>query len=341
MLMKVSYKLVLAGVAAVLAAGCSNSGAPNVPQVAAGAAHFRSPSPNIAQLQSWRAAITHALTPGEGCYTAAYPLTAWKKVACVTAPHRPFIPRSGGGGGLVVGDGNDYAAVTSTLTSNAVGSFPKVKRLRTEEDEGQPNDYSIQLNSNFMSGDQACAGASNPAQCLGWLQFVYSSGSTAAFMQYWLINYTGGGVDCPAGWFTYSNDCYTNSEAVVVPPERVTDLPKISLSGTAVSGGLDTLVFTDGANAYSTTGQDSVMYLSAGWTGSEFNIIGDGGGTQADFNTGTALTVEISLMDGTTNAPTCKSHDGTTGETNNLNLKTCTATGGSVPLVKFGESLKK
>jgi hypothetical protein len=340
MVMKVSYKLVLAGVAAVLAAGCSNSGAPNVPQVAGSAAHFQGPNPNITRLQSWRAAIAHAPTPGKGCYTAAYPLTTWTKVACVAAPNRPYIPRSGGGG-LTVGDGNDYAAVTSTLTSNAVGSFPKVKHLRSETDDGSPNVYSIQLNSNFISGDQACAGAFNPAQCLGWLQFVYSSSERAAFMQYWLIRYTGGSVHCPGGWNSYSNDCYKNSSAVSVPQEVVTQLPQMNLSGNAVNGGLDTLVYMDGTNAYSTTGQDSVMYLSDGWTGTEFNIIGDGGGSQADFNAGAALTVEIDLTDGTTDVPTCQAHDGTTGETNNLNLKTCKATGGTVPQVKFKESLKK
>jgi len=298
---KVAYKLVFAGAAAVLSAGCSTTGAPNVPQVAGGAA----------QRQSWRAAIAHAPTPGEGCYAAAYPLNAWKKVACVAAPNRPYIPRSGVGGSQTVGDGNDYAAVTSTLTSNAVGSFPEVKRLTSETDDGSPNVYSIQLNSNFMSGDLACAGANNPGQCLGWLQFVYSSSSHAAFMQYWLIHYSGGSVHCPSGWFSFSTDCYKNSSAVSVPQEPVTDLQQMNLSGNAVNGGL------------------------------EFNIIGDGGGSQADFNAGTKLTVEIDLTDGTTQKPTCKAHDGTTGETNNLNLKKCKATGGTVPRVRFNESLKK
>ena len=329
--MKVPYKLVLAGVAVVLAAGCSTSGAPNVPQVAGGSANVRGPSPNIARLQSWRAAIAHAPTPGEGCYTAAYPVTTWIKVACVAAPNRPYIPRSGAGHSQTVGDGTDYAAVTSTLTSNAVGSFPKARHLRSETDDGVANVYSLQLNSNFISGDQACAGASNPTKCLGWLQFVYSSSENAAFMQYWLIRYSGGTVHCPAGWNSFSTDCYKNSSAVSVPQEAVTDLPQMNLSGNAVNGGLDTLVFMDGAKAYSTTGQDSVMYLSDGWTGSEFNIIGDGGGSQAVFNAGTSLTVEIALTDGTTNAPTCQANDGTTGETNNLNLGTCTATGGAVP----------
>jgi len=329
--MKVSHKLVFAGVAAVIAAGCSNAGSPNVPQVTGGAAH----------LPSWRAAIAHAPTPGEGCFVATYPLNAWKKVACVAAPNRPYIPRSGAGGSQTVGDGNDYAAVTSTLTSSAVGSFPEVKRLKSETDDGSPNVYSIQLNSNFMSGDQACASAYNPSQCLGWLQFVYSSSSHAAFMQYWLIHYTGGSVHCPAGWFSFSTDCYKNSSAVSVPQEPVTDLPQMNLSGNAVNGGLDTFVYTDGGNAYSTSGQDSVMYLAQGWTASEFNIIGDGGGSQANFNAGTKLTVEIDLTDGTTQKPTCKAHDGTTGETNNLNLKKCKATGGAVPRVRFNESLKK
>jgi hypothetical protein len=83
------------------------------------------------------------------------------------------------------------------------------------------------------------------------------------------------------------------------------------------------------------------VYLSDGWTGSEFNIFGIGGGSQADFNAGTALTVEIDLTDGTTDVPTCQARDGTTGETNNLNLKSCKARGGTVPRVRFGESLKK
>ncbi|HEX3459067.1 MAG TPA: hypothetical protein VHR97_14040 [Candidatus Baltobacteraceae bacterium] len=268
-------------------------------------------------------------------------MITWKKVACVAAPNRPYIPRSGAGGSQTVGDGNDYAAVTSTLTSNAVGSFPTVKRLTSESDGGRSNVYSIQLNSNFMSGDQACAGASNPNLCKGWLQFIYSSSSHGAFMQYWLIHYTGGSVHCPTGWFSFSTDCYKNSSSVSVPQEPITDLSQMDLSGNAVNGGLDTLVYTDGSNAYSTTGQDTVMYLSAGWTGSEFNIIGDGGGSQADFNAGTALTVEIDLTDGTTDKPTCQANDGTTGETNNLNLKKCKASGGAVPRVKFKESLKK
>ena len=346
MVVKIPYKLVLAGLAAALASACSNSSSLNVPQVAGGASaatqnavtggapNFRAANPRYVSVSSFRIAsgapsISRVATPGSGCYAASYPLTTWTRVSCVSAPNRPYIPRSSAGGSQTVGNGHDYAAVTATLISNAVGSFPKVKHLTSEQDGGRQNIYSIQLNSNFMSGDPACAGAFNPAQCLGWLQYVYSSSSHAAFMQYWLIRYTGGAVHCPSGWNSFAPDCYRNSAAVSVPQEPITDLPGINLSGNAVNGGSDTLKFTDGTNAYSTTGQDSVMFLAQGWNGSEFNIIGDGGGSQAVFNAGAALTVEIDLTDGTSDAPTCKANDGTTGETNNLNLKKCKATGGA------------
>jgi hypothetical protein len=291
--------------------------------------------------QNWRAAIAHTAVPDKGCFTAQYPLTVWKQVACVTAPNIPYLPRSGAGAGQTTGDGNDYAAVTATLTSSATGSFPKVKGLTSETDGGQHNVYSIQLNSNFMSNDQACAGAADPTKCLGWEQFVYSSSEHAAFMQYWLIFYN---KTCPGGWNTFSGDCWKNSNAVTVPQEPVTDLSKITLSGTAVAGGIDTINFTDDTHAFNVTGQDSVMFLAAGWTGSEFNIIGDGGGSQANFNAGTKLTVRIDLTDGTLAAPVCQANDGTTGETNNLNLGACKAKKGKgvkLPSVQFVESLPK
>src|ERR1700743_1433561 len=72
---------------------------------------------------AWRAAISSAKLPGAGCFHAAYPLTTWRAVACSTAPQRPYIPASGAGqGAQTTGDGHDYAAVTTNLTSTAVGS---------------------------------------------------------------------------------------------------------------------------------------------------------------------------------------------------------------------------
>lgn len=46
----------------------------------------------------------------------------------------------------------------------------------------------------------------------------------------------------------------------------------------------------------------------------------------------------ITATSGSTAAPTCISNDGTTGETNNLNLGPCTGTGGATPNIQFTES---
>jgi hypothetical protein len=292
-------------------------------------------SPAEAQRQAnWRDAIAKLPTPAEGCFKAAYPTATWTKVQCTVAPTRPYMPRHGHRG-YTVGNGNDYAAVVSTIIGTAVGNFPTVTGLKTETGYGgQANAYSLQLNSQFFT-TSVCNGASNPSNCLGWEQFVYSNTSQAAFMQYWLINY---GNSCPSGgWMSYSGSCYRNSAAVSTPAQTITQLPYLKVSAKAVSGGTDTFVFTTKTEAYTTTGNDSVVNLAKAWHQSEFNVVGDGGGSAAKFNKGTSLTVKIALTDGSSSAPTCEGDDGTTGETNNLTLGSCSTAGGSTPSVTFTE----
>jgi hypothetical protein len=170
---------------------------------------------------------------------------------------------------------------------------------------------------------------------MSWLQYVYSSEERAAFMQYWLI----GIGSCAAGWYSDGQgDCYKNSKSVKVPTIAITSLSQLKMSGTAVNGGKDTLVFTNGTQAYTTSGADTVANLATAWTASEFNVIGDGGGSSATFNAGSSITVKIAVTNGTTNAPKCVANDGTTGETNNLKLGSCSASGGSSPFIQFTQS---
>ena len=291
------------------------------------------PAAPDAQHQAWRAAIEQTPVPQAGCFTATYPSATWTQVQCKVAPKRPYLPR-GGHRGYTVGNGNDYAAVVPGLISSGTGTFPVVTGLKSETGYGgEANTYSLQLNSDFFT-TSACSGSSNPQDCLGWEQFVYSN-SGVAFMQYWLLDY---GSRCPSGgWMQYEGSCYRNSNAVDVPTQVITQLGNLKLSGTAVTNGIDTLVMTTANGAYSTTGNDSVVYLAKGWDQAEFNVVGDGGGSSAKFNKGTSLTVEIALKDGSTSAPTCEGDDGTTGETNNLTLGSCTTAGGSTPYIKFTE----
>jgi hypothetical protein len=282
----------------------------------------------------WREAISRTQVPAEGCFEASYPSLTWSRVECTVAPNVPYRPRSGRISPNA-GDGTDYAAeVTSGLINTTVGSFPTDTGVKKETGLLGANDYSLQLNSNFMN-TATCKGASAPAKCLDWEQFVYSSGYKVAFMQYWLINWNN---TCPSGWFSAGTDCYTNSNGVTVAKEAVTKLKTLKLSGAAKKGGIDTLVMTVGTKAYSTTGADSVVYLATAWKESEFNIIGDGDGSEATFNTGSSVTVNIAVTNGKTAAPKCASDSGTTAETNNLNLGSCAGTGGATPYIEFTES---
>jgi hypothetical protein len=175
-----------------------------------------------------------------------------------------------------------------------------------------------------------------------WQQFIYSpdyqtNGQAAVFMQYWLIGW--GSSRCPSGWMSAGGgDCFRNSSIAVAPDVPITSLAKLTLSGTVVAGGNDTVVFNNGTTAYSITGKDSVVDISAVWRQSEFNVVGNAGGSRATFNSGSHVTVRIALTDGSTTAPTCVANAGSTGETNNLTLGSCTTAGGTNPSVQFPES---
>jgi hypothetical protein len=271
----------------------------------------------------WRDSIATSATPNSGCAHASYPDMSWEPVSCTTAPSRAFA----------VGNGADYAAQSAGLIAKTTGTFLHVTDVATEDDSGTADGYSIQLNSNFMSGTAACNGV---AGCMSWAQFVYSSEEQSAFIQNWLI----GIGTCPDGtWYDDGQgDCYENSAAVDVPVIGITDLSALKMSGGATTGGKDSLVFANGTEAYTTNESDSVTDLASAWSSSEFNIIGDGGGTEAVFNPGASVTVRIGINDHTSNPPTCVANAGTTGETNNLTLSACKTFVASSPAVEFTES---
>jgi hypothetical protein len=304
--------------------------------------------PTAGTKAAWQAAIAHVKEPGRGCYRASYPALTWHAVTCVAAPKFPLSPRSPvapvlparsarHAGPLTVGDGTDYSAQVSGLISQGTGTFTHVSSGITVKGEiggsgGEvANAVSLQLNSQFISGSPACDGASDPSECLAWQQFVYTyKGCTTdtevscIFMQYWLINYD---TTCPSGWFSYSTDCYTNSDAAEVTSLKAKNLGKVKLSGSAASGGNDTVSYSIGSGAVtSVSNSDSEIDLASFWNTTEWGVYGDGGGSEATFNADKSLEAQTALTATSSGAPACI-EEGFTGETNNLTLTTTPALG--------------
>jgi len=306
---------------------------------------------DAAARENWRQVMAHNYASEAGCFQASYPEVVWEKVACKTA-HPLFHPvrsTAANGGGNVTGDGKDYVAEAAGLITQTLGTFPQVTGVKSEKSVGVPsfgdggilgpNEYTLQINTNFTGTTSACAGHSG---CTVWQQFIYSpdystKGEASVFMQYWLIGW--GSSKCPKSWSSAGGgDCYRNSAYVAAPDMPITSLANLLITGAAVAGGNDTVVFSNDTTAYSTTAPDSVVDIASVWQESEFNIVGNAGGSRADFNKGSSVTVNVALTDGSTSAPKCVANAGTTGESNNLNLGKCTAAGGSSPSIQFTES---
>lgn len=279
--------------------------------------------------QQWQQAISRlpVLTPG--CYHAAYPGLEWSPVECRGAPTWPLgpatkSPYTTSAAPMKVGDGNDYLTTVAGTISQATGTFPHVSPHIAEQGRVGgagglvPNTFTLQLNTEFFS-TPTCAGSSDPVNCLGWQQFVYDTGYNVVYMQYWLLDYY---ATCPSGWYAFAGDCYVNSLASTYNGNALTaaDLATTTLVGTASLGGNDEVSLSDGSGqAALVVNGDDVLQLAKGWTTTEFDVFGDGNGSEAYFGANTTLAAAASLESNSPSPPTCTA-GGFTGETNNLNL---------------------
>ncbi|WP_194892359.1 hypothetical protein [Catenulispora pinisilvae] len=294
--------------------------------------------PRVTTTAQWQTALPQIANQGDGCYQASYPSLRWKAAECVTAPNIPLVPKgtrtsAAHAGPATVGDGTDYSAVVSGLISRATGTFTNVSSAISEKGatggsgSQVANSFSLQINSQFFAGSPACARSSNPSSCQAWQQFVYtydSASSGEIFMQYWLINYN---ATCPSGWYSYQADCYTNSAASRVSTVTAKQLATVKLTGTAVSGGNDSVSLSVGSGqAVTVTGKDTKVNLAAAWNTTEWGVYGDGGGSSANFGSNNALEARTALTSTSSTAPSCV-QEGYTGETNNLTLTATPALG--------------
>ena len=294
---------------------------------------------------TWHESMKNSPPGKEGCFHAEYPSVTWEEEPCEPAPNYRSNPHFSGTD--TVGNGYDYSATTSALTESATGSFPSESGVTSASSGG----YTLQLNTNIGSSSPACA-SYGYSSCQTWEQFIYSSNypgnagtgvsGAQAFIQNWM--FIPKGKRCPSGWSSYKtssyNGCYKNSLGVSAPAVALMSLSSAQLSGVAASNGLDTVTYTYQGTAHAVSQSASTLAIGYTWKNSEFNVVGNGGGSAATFNAGSSLTVNVAVNDGTTNAPTCTgpTNGGTTGETNNLTIHSCTAVGGSSPFIEFTES---
>jgi hypothetical protein len=295
--------------------------------------------PAIHTKAAWQAAIGHVQKPGSGCYSASYPALSWHDAKCVAAPKTPLVPgpfalSAKHSGPSAVGDGQDYSAQVAGLISQATGTFQNVSSGITEQGDiggsgsEVANSFSLQLNTQFFAGSPACSGSSDPAGCQAWQQFVYTYEDSSigyVFMQYWLINYDS---TCPSGWYTYSGDCYTNSNAAEVSTLTASQLGSVQLAATAAAGGNDGVSLSLGSGqATAVTAADSMIDLASSWNTTEWGVFGNGGGSEALFGSNSSLEAQTALTTSSgSSAPSCVS-EGFTGETNNLSLTATPALG--------------
>jgi hypothetical protein len=318
--------------------------------------------------QVWRETMHDLRAPESGCFHAAFPSTQWEKVECdEPSAYRSAPPRD------TVGNGFDVVAQAPKghFFTSVKGSFPETSGVKSEKGVGValfggggvlgPNEYTLQVNTNIQHS-AACDGYS---YCRAWQQYVLATnsaslttgkttGKTEVFIEYWLFNYAvheSGANVCPRGFLDAGpdtsfggpgEDCVQNSPGAVVAKGQIpiTKLAELELSATAKHGGNDEATAIYGTHAYKASVKDSLTDISTVWSDAEFNVVGNAGGSRADFNSGSALLVKMALSYGSTTAPKCQPPSknlGTTGETNNLTLISCGAEGGSKPEIEFVE----
>lgn len=329
---------------------CGGSSVPAAPD-AANAAKAR--PLRTGSLTAWRSALGRVPLPGDGCYRATYPALTWSTARCGVPSTRAMASFAQRRAHETVGNGNDYTIRTRPhLIVSAIGTFPVVDGVTSEKtanalpsESGVPgiNSYTLQLNAGVFS-TTACNGE---ARCSGWEQFVFANppgtGGAQAYIQYWLLRSGASGkLPCPGGhWWKAGSDCYYNSpRAVDIPNQSFLNFASIAFTGTARASG-DTIAYSDGTTTYAmTVRKGSIADLHAHWYSAEFNVFGNAGGSQAQFNTGSTIDVSVEADDGAPGAaPACPPGTGTTGEGNNLVL--VPATNGNAmtyPSIHFTES---
>ena len=249
-----------------------------------------------------------------------------------------------------------FKVTGSFETNNTVTSIADPHTPLSTPQNGGENIFTLQLNTSRFSSP-ACPAYELAPSCQGWQQFVYEargSGKGNLWIQYWLVDYNSDKVTCPPSvqfadgtsgdWrpVPHSYHCVFNSHGWLnVDPVTASQLGDLHLTGIATPTE-DHIILRVGNKLHhhsplSVTEvhpSDTILGLEANWSGVEFNVVGDGNGTEAVFNPGASVDVMVSLDFQAGGQFQCTKHT-TTAESNDLTLATpnqCTKLRNKTPM---------
>ena len=298
---------------------------------------------------TWRTSLLKHHSTALGCSEAVFPSATWKPASCgparkpdITPRPRPLDDEKASG---------DFALVSPTAITLASGSLWRIQNVSSVLGfSNKQNVFSLQINTNrnFAPGSSVplCAGSTSAA-CHGWLQFVYDSGGTI-FVQAWALSYgPQTTLTCPSNFQftdTTTGSCGLNTATFTLPPPLLTlqDLAGAVLTGQifndASGKSFDEVTLTVNGHAYKTNAAPDVVGASGNWSTAEFNVFGESGRDQSVFNSGSLLSVQLLVNNGTGSGSTCSGPGaGDTGETTNLTLSPNCIAGGAY--IEFDEGV--
>ncbi|MGA9600619.1 MAG: hypothetical protein WBS22_10305, partial [Methylocystis sp.] len=269
----------------------------------------QNPPPTAKQRKNFEERMMSIHPAKPGCFEAHYPNEQWVETKCLPAPRTPN-PRAQGPHPNTVGDGTDwFATVTSGNISQVTGSFDNVSGIGNilgpvggNTSVLYPNAYAMQMNSNTFS-PSICGGLTNCA----WVQFIFSQtqcgSSPCVFIEYWLLNHTS---PCPtnASWSFYNGSvpgttpgCYLNTPATGLAAIPLTDLGSLRVIA-KTQGGNDVVTVSDANGALGSASNASIANLGSGWTGVEYNLVGDCCSTETFFTSATQASLTLRVATG-------------------------------------------
>jgi len=246
--------------------------------------------------------------------------------------------------------GDIAAYAPGAIVGSAIGSFPSTTGLTSES--GGPggncvgaNCFSLQLNSQTYPPVSTAYTDFSTNYKASWVQYVYyDNGASTGQLWIWyvLIGYSADNAgSCPTtlldgyAWQSVGGTCYGHTTPTGVPPVSASSLSSLVMETYADYKGSSNDVLTlcvSGSCSYTTSAPDSVLDLAQYWDLAEFNVFGDGGGSNAAFDAGTTVSVAVALTDESNHALTvdCVYNAYFTGEGSNLYYGPCGTVGSGI-----------